>query len=122
MDAAKDGVRYFIMREHDYEVVKEGVLGNKSSNSFLSYNLYVEDKHMEGIYTVCLMPSESIFKNAVYANEESVDNSIFGRIFQEQDYSKLSFELSFTLERVFHGAFQTTDDLQQAQNSDSKRQ
>ena len=98
-------MRYFVMRESDFSVVKEDVLGNKDYNSFLSFNYYIPDKATEGIYIVCLMPSDSIFRNAVYANEESVDNSIFGRIFQEQDYSKLNFEISFTLERVFHDTF-----------------
>ena len=33
------------------------------------------------------------------------ESSLFGRVFQQQDYSKIQLEVSVTLERIFHGKF-----------------
>ena len=49
------------------------------------------------------------------------ESSLFGRVFQQQDYSKIQLEVSVTLERIFHGKFQTKDEIIAAQESNSKR-
>ena len=118
----KDGMRFSVFKEgQDRKPVKVGILGNKDTNSYISYNYHIDKPEKEGMYLVCLSPSDSIYNNAAVSGEQS-GSSLFGRVFQENDYSKLSFEVSLTLERVFHGAFQTTQDLEQAHESTSNRE
>ena len=80
-------------------------MGNKDSNSYFSLNYQIDDAAKEGIYLVCLSPSDSVYFNAAAASEKEGGSSLFGKVFQQQDFSKLSFEISLTLERVFHGTF-----------------
>ena len=124
-DPRKDGVRYVIVFDANKSIVKEGVLGNTAENSYISFNNHIDIPNKEGVYRVCFSATDSLFHNAATATQNSGEEettAMFGKIFQQQDFSKLSFEVSVTLERVFHGQFETEQDLQQAQESSSKRQ
>ena len=56
---------------------------------------------------MCLEPTNSLFENERKEMERTGESNLYGKIFQHQyDYSKLSFELGITLERIFHGAFE----------------
>ena len=41
-DVAKDGVRYIIVFDANKSIVKEGVLGNQSENSYISFNNHID--------------------------------------------------------------------------------
>ena len=61
IDPLVDGIRYYIMKEDDYGIVQEGLLGNNDRNSYLSYNYQIDSPEKEGVYLVCLLPSDTIF-------------------------------------------------------------
>lgn len=122
-DPAVDGIRYVVMQEGHYTTPIEGVLGNTAESSFSSYSLPIDHPGKEGIYRVCLSPSESIFYNAQkLVDSKSEQVTMFGKVFEAHDYAKLSFEVSLTLERVYHGTFQTLQELNSAHASESKRE
>ena len=70
---------------------------------------------------MCLEPADTVYYNAAASSEQG-GSSLFGRIFQQQDFRKLTMEVSLTLERVFHGTFQTKDELMNAHSSSSNRE
>ncbi len=112
-------MRYYVVGPNNV-LVTEGMLGNKAHNSYVSFNYLVDSQKTEGYYQVCFTPTDSLFFNAAEASKEG-NSSMFGRIFQQQDFSKLNFELSVTLERVFHDTFKTRDEVEEARSSDSSR-
>ena len=52
-DEKKDGIRYVIVFDANKSIVKEGVLGNKSENSYVSFNNHIDAQNKEGVYKVC---------------------------------------------------------------------
>lgn len=83
-DPAKDGLLWNIFRQGESSPIHRGVLGNKDWNSYASHNFMINTRDQEGVYYVCLGPSDGIFYNA----GEDVDG-IFGKVFQKQDFSKI---------------------------------
>ena len=118
-----DGIHYHVVYTRTNQIITKGILGNKEKNSYVGFNYLIDDVHKEGVYVVCFQPSNTLFHNAAEMTEKTEGGtSMFGKIFQHQDFSKLNFELSVTLERVFHGTFQTQQELEKAHGSVSKRE
>mmetsp|Transcript_26201 Transcript_26201/g.34984 ORF Transcript_26201/g.34984 Transcript_26201/m.34984 type:complete len:159 (+) Transcript_26201:92-568(+) len=120
-DTTKDGLLWNVYRAGEETPLHRGIVGNRDSNSYASYNFLVDTPDKESVYFVCLGPSDGIFYNAAEAMEAEGGSSVFGRIFQQQDFSKINLEVGVTLERIFHGKFKTRDELEQAHDSTSKR-
>ena len=81
-DASKDGVRYIIVFDANKSIVKEGILGNRSDNSYISFNNYIDIPNKEGVYRVCFSTADSLFHNAASVTESGQGDSMFGKIFQ----------------------------------------
>ena len=78
-DAAKDGIRVLVVFED--RIVKETFLGNKETNSYLSYHYQIDAPYKEGVYRVCVAPSDSLFANAAKEMEKKGESNLFGKIF-----------------------------------------
>ena len=78
-DAEKDGVHYYVIAPNK-SLLTEGILGNKASSSYVSYNYLVDHPKNEGYYMVCFNPTDSLFYNAADASKEG-NTPMFGRIF-----------------------------------------
>ena len=103
-DPTKDGIRFHIVSpEPEYAIIHRQILGKDQLFSSYTYDL-IPGKDREGYYRVCVGASDSLFQNAALAAQQG-EQSTFGSIFQQQDYSKLAFEVSVTLERVFKENF-----------------
>lgn len=83
LDPSRDGVRYIIVFDANKSIVKEGILGNKEANSYISFNNHIDIPNKEGVYRVCFSPTDSLFYNAASATEKSQEGSMFGKIFQQ---------------------------------------
>ena len=81
-DPAKDGLLWNIFRHGESAPMHRGVLGNKDWNSYASHNFPIDTHEKEGVYYVCLGPSDGIFYNAADAIKDDSSSSIFGSVFQ----------------------------------------
>ena len=120
-DPTRDGLLWNVYKLGVDTPMYRGILGNKDSNSYSSFNFQIDKPEMEAVYFVCVGPSDGIFHNAAQQMEAEGSTSLFGSIFQQQDFSKIQLEVSLTLERIFHGTFKTKDEILAAQESPSKR-
>ena len=83
-DPTKDGVRYIVVFDANKSIVKEGILGNKMENSYISFNNHIDIPNKEGVYRVCIVPTDSIFHNAAESTEKNQESDgMFGKIFQQ---------------------------------------
>ena len=100
-DPLKDGITVDVQTpEPYYQYLYQDIIGapDKSHLSY-SYDIPANQFWLEGFYFICLKPTDSLFENALQASKEN-ESSVFGSILSKQDYSKISFELSLTIERV----------------------
>ena len=83
-DPSKDGVRYIVVFDANKSIVKEGILGNKMENSYVSFNNHIDIPNKEGVYRVCMLTTDSIFHNAAESTDKNQESDgMFGKIFQQ---------------------------------------
>ena len=78
-DPSTDGIRLIVVFQN--QIIKESYLGNKEHNSHLSYHYPIDHPAKQGIYLVCLAPSNTLFENEKKNMDAKGESTLYGKVF-----------------------------------------